>query len=91
MASIRIQRDHNLGAAKAKKAVDKVAKKIQERFEVQAQWQKNTLEFSRPGVEGEIAVTDDEVKVSANISFLLLPIKSAIEQEIRKYLEQEFG
>ena len=62
-----------------------------ERFEIDAEWNRNTLEFSRSGVEGEIAVTVDSVSVHADISWLLLPIKSAIEQEISRYLDQEFG
>lgn len=91
MASIRIHRTHALGVAKAKKAVDKVAKHIRERFEIEAQWNRNTLEFSRSGVEGEIAVEIDSVSVHADISWMLLPIKGTIESEIRRYLDQEFG
>lgn len=91
MASIRISREHTLGVAKAKKAVDKVAKKIKERFDINAEWDKHTLKFARPGVTGEIVVSADEVKVSADISFLLLPIKGAIEEEIRRFLEKEFS
>lgn len=86
-----MHRKHALGVAKAKKAVDKVARHIRERFEIEAEWNRNTLEFSRSGVEGEIAVTVDSVSVHADISWLLLPIKSAIEQEISRYLDQEFG
>lgn len=86
-----MHRKHALGVAKAKKAVDKVARHIRERFEIDAEWNRNTLEFSRSGVEGEIAVTVDSVSVHADISWLLLPIKSAIEQEISRYLDQEFG
>ena len=77
--------------ASEEKAVDKVARHIREKFEIDAQWNRNTLEFSRSGVEGEIAVEIDSVSVHADISWLLLPIKGAIESEIRRYLEQEFG
>lgn len=91
MPSIRIEREHSLGLARAKKAVDKVAKGIQDKFEVEASWNKNTLCFERAGVDGEISVSANHVSVHANISFLLLPIKSAIEQEIHKYLDHEFG
>lgn len=86
-----MHRKHALGVAKARKAVDKVARHIRERFEIEAEWNRNTLEFSRSGVEGEIAVTVDSVSVHADISWLLLPIKSTIEQEISRYLDQEFG
>jgi putative polyhydroxyalkanoate system protein len=58
---------------------------------VEANWNKNVLDFSRPGVDGHIEVSAEEVTVTARLSFLLLPIKGAIEQEISKYLEQEFG
>lgn len=91
MATIRIHRQHALGLGKARKAVDKVAKGIRERFEIDAVWNRNTLEFSRSGVEGEITISASTVSVHASISFLLLPIKSTIEQEIRRYLDQEFG
>lgn len=91
MATIRMERKHGLGITKAKKTVDKVAKAIRERFEIEAAWNRNTLEFSRSGVEGEIAVSAEKVTVHATISFLLLPIKGMIEQEIRRYFDQEFG
>ncbi|MCP5474367.1 MAG: polyhydroxyalkanoic acid system family protein [Rhodanobacteraceae bacterium] len=91
MATIRMHRQHELGVTKAKKAVDKVARHIREKFDIDARWNRNTLEFSRTGVEGEIAVEADSVSVHADISWLLLPIKSAIEQEIGRYLDQEFG
>lgn len=91
MATIRMHRNHKLGIAKAKKSIDKIAKGIGERFDIEASWDRNTLVFERTGVEGEIAVTAESVSVHANISFLLLPIKGAIEQEIRRYLDQEFG
>lgn len=91
MPKIRINRAHALGVAKAKKAVDKVAAGIRDRFQINAEWNGNTLEFSRTGVEGTIAVDKDSVAVHADISFLLSPIKGAIESEIKRYLDQEFG
>lgn len=86
-----MHRKHQLGVAKARKAVDKVAKHIRERFEIEAKWEKNILEFARAGVDGHIAVTAGTVSVHAEISWLLLPIKGAIESEIGRYLDQEFG
>ena len=47
--------------------------------------------FERSGVNGRIVVDADRVLVEADISFLLLPIRGAIESEIRRYLEEEFG
>lgn len=91
MAAIRIHRQHELGVTKAKKAVDKVAMHIREKFEIEAHWNRNTLEFSRTGVHGAIAVDAHSVSVHADISWLLLPIKSSIEHEICRYLDQEFG
>ncbi|MBV6413749.1 MAG: polyhydroxyalkanoic acid synthase [Xanthomonadales bacterium PRO6] len=86
-----MHRKHQLGVARARKAVDKVAKHIRERFEIEAAWENNILEFTRAGVDGHIAVTAETVSVHADISWLLLPIKGAIESEIGRYLDQEFG
>ncbi len=91
MPKIRINRSHNIGVAKARKAVDKVAAGIRDRFQIDAEWNGNVLEFSRTGVEGTIAVHKDSVAVHADISFLLTPIRGAIESEIKRYLDQEFG
>jgi len=90
MASIDIQRTHSKPLKDAKKAVERVAAHIAEKFDVEYEWSGNTLNFSRSGVDGHIAVTAKDVHVSVNLSFMLMMIKSSVEREIHRYLDDEF-
>ncbi len=91
MAGIKIARDHQIGSKDARRRVTRIAKSIADRFQVQTEWDENVLFFSRTGVNGRIVVDDDRVLVEADISFLLLAIKPAIESEVRRHLDIEFG
>ena len=91
MLSIEISRKHDKPMAEARKAVEKVAKAVAKRFDVEYGWEGNTLHFERPGVSGHIALAKGSVKVAAQLSFLLLAIRGAVEQEIQRHLEKEFG
>jgi putative polyhydroxyalkanoate system protein len=91
MPSIHITRKHGKSLADARTAIDKVAKSIAKKFSVEYGWDGNTLNFERAGVSGHIALSKGLVKVSVEISFLLLAIKSAIETEIEKHLDRELG
>lgn len=91
MASIDIRHPHTQSRQQARTSVEKVAEKIQERFEVGVAWNEDTLEFTRSGVNGEIRVNDDEIHVLVNLGFLLSALRGPIESEIQRYLEREFA
>lgn len=91
MPSIEISRKHDKPMAEARKAVEKVAKAVAKRFDVEYGWEGNTLHFERSGVNGHIGLAKGSVKVAVQLSFLLLAIRGAIESEIRRHLDQEFG
>jgi putative polyhydroxyalkanoate system protein len=90
MASIDIKRSHSKPLKEAKKSVERVAKHIADKFDVEYEWEDNTLNFSRSGVDGHIAVTAKEIHVSVNLSFMLMMIKSSVDKEIHRYLDEEF-
>jgi putative polyhydroxyalkanoate system protein len=54
-------------------------------------WHGDELHFSRPGVDGHIAVGADELHVHARLGLLLAPLRNAIEREIETHLERRFG
>jgi putative polyhydroxyalkanoate system protein len=87
MPSIKIERAHAMGLEKAKKAVGEVAKAMQEKFDITAIWEKNTLKFERSGVKGAIDVSKDQVKVAAELGFMLGFLKPKIEQAIEHHLD----
>ena len=91
MPSIQIERKHSKSIADAKKSVEKVAKQLANKFDVEYEWRGNTLAFARTGVSGRIALQKGAVEVLADLSFLLGALKPAVEREIQKYLEREFG
>ncbi len=91
MPSIEVRRQHGKPLKEARKAVERVAEKIAERFDVDYRWSGNTLHFKRSGVDGCIELSKDEVCVSANLGFLLSALRGPIEREIHKQIEKEFG
>lgn len=91
MTNIDIRRSHQLPLKDAKSRVEQIAERIAERFDMDYGWRGNTLEFSRSGVDGRIAVSTTELQVSVRLSFLLFALRSAIEREIDSTIEQHFG
>ena len=90
MPSIEIRRPHQLSITEARAVVDKVASRMQEKFGMTGQWQGDTLGFSRPGVNGSIAVDSDAIQVRAQLGMMLTPLKGMIEEEIRRKLDEHF-
>ena len=90
MASIDIQHPHSKTPAQARKAVESMAKKLAERFDMDYGWDGDTLNFSRSGVDGKIALLADKLRVTANLGFLLSAMKGPIESEIRRVLRERF-
>ncbi len=91
MSSIDIRRPHSRSLKDARAAIERVAGHIADKFDVECGWNGNTMEFSRSGVDGHIAVTGKEIHVTASLGFLLMAIKGPIEREIHRYLDEEFG
>ena len=91
MPSIDIRRNHALNAKQARKAVDRVAARIAEEFAIECAWEGDTLEFARSGVSGHITLEDKEVRIRADLGFLLLPLRGRIKEEIERYLDKEFA
>jgi putative polyhydroxyalkanoate system protein len=91
MADIEVQRDHGLGLKKAKAAAQKVADEMAESFDMESEWEGNTLHFSRSGVTGELTVTKNSVQMNAKLGFLLSAFKPKIEAQIEKNFDEYFG
>lgn len=88
MAVIKVKRNHEMGAKKARSAVEKIAKKLQKDLDAEYHWEGSSLQFSRSGASGHIDVGDDEVSVEIKLSMLLTPLKGKIEQTIEEQIDQ---
>ena len=91
MAQIDIRRKHQLSIAEARKAVNKLAKSMAKEFDLECDWEGNTLAFSRSGVDGHIALEKGEVHVHAKLGFVMGMMKSMIESEINRHLDEQIG
>jgi putative polyhydroxyalkanoate system protein len=58
---------------------------------VQCDWDGDTLNFTRPGVDGRIVLDPGHLHVTAQLGFLLAAMKGPIEQQIRRVLDERFG
>jgi putative polyhydroxyalkanoate system protein len=90
MSNIDIRHPHSRPDAEARAAVERVAQKIEERFDIRYAWEGDQLHFERSGVDGHIALEPGQIHVTARLGFLLAMMRGSIEDEIRRYLEREF-
>ncbi|MET0327842.1 MAG: polyhydroxyalkanoic acid system family protein [Luteimonas sp.] len=90
MSGIDITHAHSLPTDQARSAVESVAKTLSERFDMQYDWQGDTLKFNRSGVDGAIALLPDSLHVTAKLGFLLSAMRGPIEAEIRRVLAEKF-
>lgn len=90
MSRIDIRHAHSLPKTKARKAVEEVAKKLAERFQMDYDWDGDTLNFSRSGVAGQIDLGPKDLHVHAKLGFLTAMFKDPIESEIRRVLDEKF-
>jgi putative polyhydroxyalkanoate system protein len=90
MPSIDIRHAHSLPHAKARKAVQEVADKLAERFGFDYDWDGDTLNFTRSGVDGKIDLAPKSLRVTANLGFLMSAFKGPIESEIKRVLNERF-
>jgi putative polyhydroxyalkanoate system protein len=91
MHSIDIKRKHSLEHKKAKTAVQHVADHVSEKFGIEYAWEGDTLHFQRSGVDGHIKVNPKSIHVIADLGFFLSALKSPMEREINRYLDEEFS
>lgn len=90
MSKIDIRHAHAMPKAKARKAIEEVARTLAEKFQVVYGWEGDTLKFARPGVDGEIALEPKGLHVQAKLGFLTAMFKEPIEGEIKRVLKDKF-
>lgn len=91
MPSIDVCKPHSKPLPQARQAVQRVADHMAERFAVSCAWEGDTLHFERSGVHGRIELSHADVRVVAQLGFLMGALKGPIEAEVHRYLDEEFG
>jgi len=87
MADISLKRAHSLGLKGARAAAEKMADKLGKQFNLSGDWQGNTLNFDRPGVNGTLTISDHDMKLEVTLGFLLKAMKGPIERAVNEQLD----
>jgi putative polyhydroxyalkanoate system protein len=91
MSTIAIHAFHELGVEQAQEAADALSRDLAEKFAIDYGWDGDCIVFERPGVDGEISVTDREIRIQARLGLMLTLLRGPIEDEIHRYLSEHFG
>lgn len=87
---MRIKRNHDLGREEVRQRVDRLADDLKSQFGVESQWAGDRLNVSGSGIDGHLAVADDNVELDVRLGFALKlmegNIRAAVEQAMDKHL-----
>jgi putative polyhydroxyalkanoate system protein len=88
MSDIHFKRSHQLSLKDAKKVAQKAADDLAAEYDLESEWDGDTLHFHRSGVEGHIHVTDSQIDLNVKLGFLLRPFKATFEKHIEGNIEK---
>ena len=91
MATIKAFREHEFSAAEARAKVERLARRYQKQFGGSYYWDQNVLHFEGRGVEGHIAVQEEDVYVTLQLGMLLWPVKGQVESAVKQHLNEHFA
>ena len=92
MATIDIARPHALTKEEAKKRAEELAKNMEEKLGIVWKWAGDAIEFkaesgAAKGAQGEVRVSDRDVRVQVDLPFMLKMMKGTIESKIQEKLK----
>ncbi len=88
MADIEFTKAHSLTIAKAKALVQHAAEALAAEYGLSSEWHGNTLHFHRSGVDGQMHVTDSEIRLHVTLGFLLRAFKGKFIDHIESNLDR---
>lgn len=87
MSDIKLSRPHSLPLAKAKALAQKTADALAKEYDLTSEWRGNTLRFHRSGVDGQMHVTESEIRLDVTLGLLLKAFKGTIAGHIERNLD----
>ncbi len=91
MNDIVIYRKNSKSVQDARSAAERLASELATGFGLRSRWQDDTLLFERPGANGELAISEEEVILTVHLGFLLSALKPSLEREIQRHFDTVFG
>lgn len=87
MSVVRISRDHTQGIESARSHADQIVDQLSEKFGINYRWDGDTVNFKGAGAKGFMSISSTHVELKIELSFMLRPFKSRIEQEVNQNLD----
>ena len=91
MANIDINAQHSMSREQAQEAADRLSQSLADKFGIEYGWDQDVIHFERPGVYGQIEVSETIIHIQAQLGFMLTLLQGPIEQEINRHLREHFG
>jgi putative polyhydroxyalkanoate system protein len=88
MSDIKLVRPHSLPLTKAKALAQKTADALAAEYDLASEWHGNTLRFHRSGVDGQMHVTDSEIRLDVTLGLLLRAFKGKIAGHIERNFDE---
>jgi putative polyhydroxyalkanoate system protein len=88
MADIEFVKIHSLTVARAKALVQKTAAALAAEYGLSSEWHGDSLHFHRSGVDGEMHVTDSEIRLQVTLGFLLKAFKKRLLDHIERNFDR---
>ena len=88
MSDIKLVRPHSLPLTKAKALAQKTADALAAEYDLESEWHGNILRFHRSGVDGQMHVTDSEIRLDVKLGLLLRAFKGKIAGHIERNFDE---
>ena len=88
MSDIKLVRSHSLAITKAKALAQKAADDLAAAYDLSSEWHGNTLRFHRWGVDGQMQVTEKEIRLDVTLGFLLKAFKARFVENIERNFDK---
>ena len=88
MSDIKLVKPHSLPLTKAKALAQKTADALAAEYDLESEWHGNILRFHRSGVDGQMHVTDSEIRLDVKLGLLLKAFKGKIAGHIERNFDE---
>lgn len=96
MATIDMRRKHTLTREQTRGKAEELARAMQEKLGIRWRWEDDSIKFDTPagtakGTNGQVVVSDSEVRVQIDLPFLLRALKGMVEGKVKEKLDTVIG
>ncbi|MEM1143401.1 MAG: polyhydroxyalkanoic acid system family protein [Pseudomonadota bacterium] len=91
MSKFEVRKPHSKDKAELREVAEGLASQLSKAHGVRAAWNGDRVQIRGSGVKGELTIDESEVIVRVELGLLAMPFKSALEGEVRRYLDEFIG